>query len=1585
MRWWKLAGLAVAGLVTLAAATWAVLWVRPPEPARLIVLLASYDNTLAVPSNPFGKSAADDLASLARPGAWFGSRSRLHGASVPARLTRIGLPDLSSVREKCLVVVLAAHGGRDRHGAFLFPEDATGDLGAAVRVKKVLEELSRLPAARQKLLILDATQPQAYPELGLVNNDFASAVEELNEEIQAIPNLAVFMSTGQDQRSWVSPEWGRSSFLHHVQIGLQGAADANQDKRISGAELVEYVGPRVHGWARDHRAALQMPVLLPRGAEGTRRVAAMHLSMTEGPPPEDTAPTPFDPPAALEEAWREHGELARASVHPTAYSPHLWRQYEAWLLRYEQALIARDTQGAGKARDRSIDLKRQIEAARQLDISPQTLALPAALGGKAFPATLPDSYRTGIEQLAAAAPADRSGLWSRLRNNPDRDADAGRLLWCRALVEWAAADPLSRLSRVPELIPLVSDGLALPPAEVNFLLMLSRHLPHSDKTEVTGPLLKQVLGLRLEAEQCSIPFGEYRVAWSMGHAPSADINRRIAEDLCFATTEADWKEALNRAETARSGYRIASRKAQELRRWLDTWHAAVARLPGLGEWIIQGPGVAPRPGSKPVRDEAFIEMCGQSSRVQALAAVMALPHPPEKSRESLQIWAANVRSLLESSDAQLLEQYRELLRTRPEFDTRPTLRADAVEWWHKADALLTVPASGAVTSTMRADLVREYCRVSRQLQVTGKTRPEHLPEQTADAARQKAFESANRRGHYLLALLGGAEGLQELLPLRPGEGFAELQSRFAWFAFQARGRQTIAEAGSRCSELLEAVQILGARADDLPTADRWIRVAAAHADVSDRLIDRLRRERVRAVLAEQATRTYLDHWYGDGGSRYYRTAIEQLAADAQKLGQGSGNDSFSRYLGSESPFPVQPVTPPRVVVTDQPRPELSVGFQRPSSTGIDGMPVFWTTPAQLKEKVSPRSAISTDEKTSLPTLIRALVRPATPAPAFPRREGESVQVIGFFRGRTLERSVPVDFYRLPDRIAATAPPLKGTAIAVRADPRIRAKYGFGTGAVSIVLDCSGSLGPADRKNPLDRGLYARALKALDVIMHELPPGTILNVWVFGQKLPGAKAAEDTIREVLPPTPLPYDRAAILAQVTRDVAGLDPWDLSPVIRSAMIARDRIKDLPVPFKAVVLISDGIDTRYADDPTNKQQLSVKDAIRAEFPPSGVSLSLVALPADKSETAFQNDFSIVSTLRPPGKVVPVENAREIATWLRGGLNPRVRFTIDEIGGSGSGADLTAGTDNADNWYSGRIEPGTYFFRLTGARDVTREIRIEAGDRLLLDVSEDRDAVSVTRSWFADTAAGIKSGTPTDAWRLNLLQNRSQSGGLRLFAAIEARPKVDHVISVSRIGDLWLDLRAVLPSPVPVSVKWRPARGYPAPCWAIDLPGWPAFPGGTSAASPALEAWWSPDRPFPASGTWKPSERLLTLRGETIKTGDVEWKLEAASIEEHAIDGENEPRKCLVLRIAHPPGQPLWLRPMDVTPERSEVRFYREANRTTCIFWGIDAAQFTGFEVVVLNDALRRSRELGHHAVLDSIPAPTQTSPRPEPPVEPR
>jgi len=514
----------------------------------------------------------------------------------------------------------------------------------------------------------------------------------------------------------------------------------------------------------------------------------------------------------------------------------------------------------------------------------------------------------------------------------------------------------------------------------------------------------------------------------------------------------------------------------------------------------------------------------------------------------------------------------ELLKVKPEFEANPTPRADAVKWFHRTEAVLTAPGEW-VAVEQRVSLAREFRRVSRQLLVTNETRPEALPDVTPAKAREVSFEAAKRRGLLLMARFGGFNWVRELARIKPGEDAGALNERLDSFALRADGRASLAAFGSRCGELFDAVAELARKPDAYLAADRLVRISPAHAKVSDARIDRTRRERVRGYLAWQAQRTYSDHWYTENGLRYFNIAIQKLATDAAGVVAAFAptDDPFAPYLGAEPPFPVTPKLPTRVAVTDEPEPQLGFGFTARPIPGVSGYATFWTDP-KLREAVS---TVPLDT-----AIARVLTRPAPPVPLTPKAQAQALAVSGFFRGRTLDAATALDFYPAPDRAALSAPPPPGVSIAVRADLNARKRYGFASGAVAIVLDCSGSMG-RDPKDPKSVGLYPKAVAALDALLKGLPPGTTVTVWTFGQKTPGAKLPEDTIRELLAPTTLTADSDALVADMVAKARALEPWHESPVTRAAVAAKNRIRDAKVPFRAVVLISDAVDNRFAVDP--------------------------------------------------------------------------------------------------------------------------------------------------------------------------------------------------------------------------------------------------------------------------------------------------------------------------------------------------------------------------------------------------------------------
>ena len=121
----------------------------------------------------------------------------------------------------------------------------------------------------------------------------------------------------------------------------------------------------------------------------------------------------------------------------------------------------------------------------------------------------------------------------------------------------------------------------------------------------------------------------------------------------------------------------------------------------------------------------------------------------------------------------------------------------------------------------------------------------------------------------------------------------------------------------------------------------------------------------------------------------------------------------------------------------------------------------------------------------------------------------------------------------------------------------------------------------------------------------------------------------------------------------------------------------------------------------------------MRAEFPPE-VAFGVVAFPVGKEEQAVQGEFKLVEKLMPAGKFVPPEKLQDLIDWLRTGLNPRVRFTLQAINSdTPPAASLMAGTAEADNWYVGKLTPGEYRLRVVGDATLASDIALSPGDRL--------------------------------------------------------------------------------------------------------------------------------------------------------------------------------------------------------------------------------------------------------------------------------
>ncbi len=1351
---WKTVGV-LSGLgACVAAITYAVLWLTPPTAPRLIVATASYGDNLSLPANTTATADGRLLTELARPG-----RARLRPDPTPYRLSRgeAGrvMDELSRARTPTVVAVFAANGGCDASGPYLIPDDANAEPNERIRVKMILDAAAKLPADTRKLIVFDTANTSA-PVLGQFQNDFARGVQALEGDIAAVPNLLVFVGAGVNQTSWRSPEWGESVFLHFLRTGLAGGADANSDSRLSADELIEYTTRQTRTWARDQRAALQVPEVLPTA--DTRR-HDMFLGIVDKATAVDPLPAAFAPPPVWDTMWTHFAEVEKATPHPAAFAPQLWREYTGWVTRSDRALADGNEAASAKAADNAEQIRLKILAARVVPVSPQTLALPAALGQPSAD-TVPSAT---VAKVATASAADRPAEWEK--------AKADRLAFGRALVSWVADDPFARLRLAPPVVALVVEGVNVVPAELHILTMLARDLPDHPATAAVWPLVKRVLRLRLLAEQTATGADAEAVrSWIADDQRAADTARRQAEDLLFAADADSWKKADDFATTAELHIVTTARVAEGVRFARHTWHTSAFRLIGLTEWLATG--------------EHPKDLLGRMTREEWLTVVRTtwadvhrlgewVNGAPTADRvNSLKTQARAVADRVNEVSALHRAAVARLLDTRPGDESREQL----ARWWQAADMALSVPSA-----ERRRELLTEHRRASRQLHVLARTRAEPLTEPTVDEVKERAFAAARRRGLLHLSAVG-----REAYTRAAGDDFDRTAFQIDQFSRQADAPAELTAAGERFATAVRQLPATIPTDDDsLSTADRLARASLLPVTTDPAV--RLRALRAEQLLLWQAIRTTADRWSGgDFAKPYYRHAADVLRDDARKLA-----DRPITPPVPATPYPFTVTAPADITVTDEPDPRVTFTLA-PKATDLGFVTYSGGDGRFVRGTPDPITL-------SVPARIG-------PMPTTPTVEASVLTLRGYFRGEVADTKVSVARHPLPHATAVRRPADNAVSVAVRPAPDVRAKFGTGGGHLHFVIDCSGSM--AD-------GGFVSACDGLESVLKVVPNGVTVAVSAFGQKTPGATTPEDTFATLRPAAV--WDCDTDIAGVMARVRALTPWDKSAVTRSVLKARAAVPD--VSPRAVILFSDCADNRFTDADVNPKKVTVKDALRAAFG-DGCPLHVVAFPAEKAAEAVRDEYRTVTTFKPAGLFLTPDQTGRLLDWIRTATAPQVRLKL--VNEAGTPDDLAGGTDAADNWLS-PLPPGGNFNLRSPALQLDQPLNLRAGERLLLGLSAGKDGPRFTRPDYAADVPAVSHLKASEWTVAVPRQRLTDAGGLELVALADrpADPAAK-VLSPARIADVWFELTPSTKSAVAVKwangTGWPcPAWDVSCPAWPTD------------------------------------------------------------------------------------------------------------------------------------------------------------------------
>jgi hypothetical protein len=1650
---------AVLGLgIGLAMTFWLIALLRLPRPARLVLVGAGYRDNLQIPHNAYGWAGLLNLEKLGdRPvSSWL---ARLCGA----RYQRAGDPIVLDVRAKdrwgqilrnvpepTIVVVMAMHGGVDREGAYLLPQDAKAvpESPDRLRMTDVLRAFAPLPRHKKKILILDATGLPYHWELGMIRNGFAGELAKLDPEIKKIPNLIVICASGEGERSWPSEAWGRTAFLQFLFKALEGDAPARTGggiwptgARVNLEQVCDDLSSRVNTWAIRHRGAPQQPLILPSG-DGWRKVArSIELpSIRAQEEPRSVAGTADRSiEKAISDHWEDYRGLATSSVLPGVATPIPWRRYQQLLRRYDELLravgpekVEEDDDVLGALESQRLDIK-QDRTSRLTASRSATLTMPIAeeaIGsdGKPMdPASPGEAVRTWFEKTWwPAAEGEERKIWLDRRAKEaggdarDLAAQLGELLLGRAI-----DDPAANLERAAQLARYL-DSPPQRPAELNFLIMLRLGLPPDWKTTGHVDLVRRALRVRRLAERAALGLpaqsaGPDKImasplvaAWIVAKVDEGDRHRRQAEDMLMAS---DRREACDGSYgQAEAAYQAAIQGAEKVRRAILARDRALSDLVPITEWLA---------GWYPPADQVDllrdlvdstedlwkkVHVLGRVLEVPALDAIDPPPTGNDGAARGVYLSAMEV----EQAHATLkgLIENRLNLWVRATVESSQTRRS-VFELRTLADAL-TLPWLG---KDLRLSLLRRGLERLRE-----RDREELVGSGGEDTGIMAASGGDDRlygfRRRLALAILGSSESGGE-----PSTTAAQAEMDIT---------ETGRRIGARFEGRVEEIARLIGR-DNSPRGAQW----AANLARVDRLVrmldgvsnervypqagsaDALRFLRLEDYLISQARRTRADLWHDEGSEAvpYDRRVAGAYLDDARDIDsrqRDARRDPIAEIRkGLLQADNLRIAGPENLIVTSEERSGLRyrvVADDQPDLRA--GQAVTWFEAVggfRIDQPANPasRRAVPLGGSAGPLELTLGFDRISIDPGAAPPRS--TLLGRAYFRGRSLRNETIVERHPTPSRRIVRTPPPPGGGVTVRAEPKLIRGLGLGGGAVTIVLDASGSMRPPPGQQGPSK--FQEATEALRSVLRHLPPGTIVSLWVFGEAMGDPKTAdfaERTIRRVQ--KPVAWD-TALLDPLMKEVAAIEPWNESPILRTMLTAADDLRGA-AGYKTLLVLTDGMDNRWLiDRKANPDGLDVSASLRSAFAASDIAVNVVGfrVPTPAEREQVRSQFEGVKDFRASGLFATAEAGPALIDALERALQPALRFAIDggENGPVPTPPPLGFVVQPAQAGSLGEPIPlsiGSYQLRLLTADQPRCRFLVDGGDWLLVRVLSTPVGASFERELYSSVAFGLSPARKESrsGWLLAAIQNQLLDGQkLRMMTTFEQRfdPR-DPIIRQARPREIWFDVESsgAENSRPGTMIQVADLWGYPAPAWRIDVSGWPTAAG--NPATPVLQAWWSADdEAIPSAVVDRGRDFTVNddLSGYSASIDGQPVTIESVRVEEHEVevgDGTKQRRSCLVVRMAYPKDNPVWARPYGIEVNGWEHRFYEDVGKYTGIFWPVTRDQadnaFRRLGLISVGSFRRDARRRGDTLRLETIgppdprdvgPMPIGSPPSPRPP----